>query len=460
MYDYVIDLDTVLKHYRTESSSKGDNWRNDVFYVYFSIPNEFLQKYDNLAAVEYKYWEEMFNGFACSDDEVYKYAKQLMLYDGTFSNDGTVYVTYLPTLVSNYGYTANFDVCDFLLNFEDFSGMIFGGYLTELSNVVQVEDWTEDGILFFDFNLENGLSYAQDGCTYGLNRVTTTTYEILEVKSLFGNESDLKKWFLNNLKGYSDEVVNDVDVSNSCIEKIDETFFNGFENASSWSQKHFIEVKDMNGVRSFYNEAMANDRTMYIMRLPKTRDYYSAKSSLFTDGFNDNHFWERKYNGFYFQGTSITDFNIISFTFQDEGISYKVLVNDDVQDFEVPIEGPIDTDFDNFNESISKWWENFTNSEKGVWEGVKEVLQLVAMIIILVLMVIALYYVIKLIFKIKAKKQKSKKTETLVYSSSSIGKFRHKNKDKDKNKKKYIKQENSKEKIENKNEVDKVIIIN
>lgn len=396
-YDKVIDLDTVLKHYRTESSSKGKNWRNDVFYVYFSIPNDCFNKYDNLNSVEYKYKENLFNGCAWDDPDAFSLLNKLYLKGFLDEYDSTV-----PTLVVNYHQVLDSDMWDTIFNssgeYNSFPDSEPSLYNSQLCTIRQVDDINKDGVLFSinGNNIGRVIDKCQAGVgsTPGQNRKITNLSDTVSVEALYSDHGKVSKWFLDKL-GVSSSVINDIDVTNRCIEKIDASFFDGFDDANTWSKIHMIEAEDMYAFRDFYNKAIAQDRTMYVLRIG-VRDYYSDYAKVFVkSGFTTIR--TANENCFYFQGTTIYDFNIISFYFEKQGVLFKVLVNDEVQDFDTPVEGPQDNDFDNAKEGIEKWWQGLKKETNNLLDKLKELLKNIAKIIGIALIVVAVVFLFPII---------------------------------------------------------------
>lgn len=55
--DFVIELDVRSTNYLTQSSSKGELYRNNISSVYFSVPNKILKDYGNLQKISCEWYE-------------------------------------------------------------------------------------------------------------------------------------------------------------------------------------------------------------------------------------------------------------------------------------------------------------------------------------------------------------------------------------------------------------------
>lgn len=63
-----IDLDVEHTYYRTETSSKGVGYQNQIDTVYFSVPNEFFEKYGKLQKIKAQWYEFLTKDIVVIDD--------------------------------------------------------------------------------------------------------------------------------------------------------------------------------------------------------------------------------------------------------------------------------------------------------------------------------------------------------------------------------------------------------
>ena len=117
----------------------------------------------------------------------------------------------------------------------------------------------------------------------------------------------------------------------------------------SFSDKYFIALDDVSAVKSAYNEAVANDCTLFLFRFDIS-DYYASEMKIYKcdPALKDNY---KKVDGsaMVCMQSYYDDFQIISLTFKKDGVETIIPVNDTPDDFIAPITTPSETSKDKGN---------------------------------------------------------------------------------------------------------------
>lgn len=342
--DKVIDLDVYPTIYRTVSNENGEKYyQHDIFSVYFSIPNVYLDKYATLRGISYSYFEAMWNAMVTDgkqhDGKIYTELEAMEDKDfsGSYNSDydgiyvdfrSVVYEPMAPVLYN----------CSYYINGEkSYSGI----KLDKFVNLFKVQDYTSEDWFISGKDVAGFLETAENAQNYGWNYVTTTVDEKFNLGSYFsGGENDFEK-FLRGIFGNDRFNRPETVLENEPrIVKIDESFFEGYDiSLSAWCDTSLVHENEAADFKAYYEQSKANNETVYLLRFA-IRDYYAAPAVV------EKHNWTdpMDVHAVYAQGTGFQDFRVISLTFRKGANDFLVLVNNDPQDIVSGVTPPVERD--------------------------------------------------------------------------------------------------------------------
>ena len=308
-----LDLDVNSTYYRFHDNY-GDFKQKDLNSVYFSIPNYYLEKYGEVSNINFEYYEHRLADIVVIKSNVYEALKDYVGVKTTKENH--------PEFALVFDYSGQISTNTEYYTFE---GTGFEG-----SN------------LFLPFEKNNLITILFDGGVNGDKEISSE--EILN----YINNYDSSYFNGTNYKGLSNDLFDGVDenhkqgYNNVNISSIDNENLLIYEGNSSWnrfwnmifgnnneinvpliekvesnktSEEIYINGNDIDEFNDFVDLSNNNDKSTYLLRYSLTdyyvyglRDYrYGDISSIGRDG--------------YVAKQSIfLDFDIISFTFEKEGI--------------------------------------------------------------------------------------------------------------------------------------------
>ncbi|MEG1508870.1 MAG: hypothetical protein RR454_00295 [Clostridia bacterium] len=339
-----LKLDVHNTNFRTDTSSKGKGYQNELNSVYFSVPNELFVKYGNLSAVKAEWYE-------------YKTQPILVTSDKTFFDSLRADVG-KTTISTKYGFGSNPNflsttggdgVCDTLFDF----GYNFVSLLIRENFPAGRETKPKiiNNINHLNFLFYNN-SIADDNLVISTKTLTDYIYNF---RSYSNNFLDIK-----NGKISKDLFLPTVDtgrkIGKNCVEINSDNKYNLFSYNSStlkWWQKFddyglfqpkensildvapiyelksndftgdisktlLINKEDVSEFTNFYNTENANNKRTILFRYALT-DYYSAKNMVTFNNDGKVNREDDKIQSFTAQETIFLDFDIIQLTFSRNG---------------------------------------------------------------------------------------------------------------------------------------------
>ena len=336
-----IEIELHPATWKTTSSDKGEHYQYEVSSVYFSIPDYYLEKYGNMADEDFKglravngeWYEYKINGVVSDNqslvDLIDNYegyqlktstmaSKKLMNFMG-LGNINVLYNSSVP-----FGFWSFESDADASLNikFMGFNRKVEGAKnckdITAICNSIYSN--STDGLLVSTEDLYRSIfggsstpyafNYVDSGRTIGHNlyHIETGDASLNDSIAAFSTEdSKLKNWLSGkgwigaspDASGYDD--IRPI----SMLDSVDFT-----ESDSSLSDELFVCAEDVSNLRNFVNAQ--DGRTSYLMRFAVT-DYYCEEISISNNDFD-------LYSGthHYFEKTIFHNFDVLSFTFQNE----------------------------------------------------------------------------------------------------------------------------------------------
>ena len=341
--DKVIDLDVHPTIYRTVSSDKGTYYQYDVFSVYFSIPNIYLEKYDYLRGISYKYYEAMWNAMVTDDKQhdgkIYIELQEMVDKDfsGNYNGDyDSIYVNYSHGNMS----PGIWDAADIVINPYPFkNATIFDTKLSKFVNLFKVQDYKSEDWYISGSNVSGFLDTAETPENYGWNYKTTTLDDTFDINGYYsGGAHAFEKWWrdLTNNNRFDRPETNLQNVAP--IVKIDDAFFENYDiSRSTWCDTSLVHEDEAADFKAYYETSKANDETMYLLRFA-VRNYYAAPAVV------EKHNWTDPMDehAVYAQGTGFKNFNVISLTFRKGANDFLVLVNSEPQDIVSGVTPPVE----------------------------------------------------------------------------------------------------------------------
>lgn len=422
----VSDLETVtlnVKHtfYRTETSSKGTGFQNQIDTVYFSVPKQLLDTYGTLQKIKAEWYEYKTNDIiVTSNDSFYGAAYPYIgLPTGTVDKFG------MPAYNADIGYSLGQNAGDWGggLNGASWGWNLGNGYLHPaclklfyLFNVDNISEYdpyadivnmggVESNVLYewikgYNKSYDNGKLPIKNG-EISADLFASDIDDYRKTDNIFGK--------IQNGYSYYDFDA-DVDLQHlSSWQESDPTFWDNWINWGLWntiwgnipieesrtvSPIYMLEDSDLNGtnaeisdrllinfsdvaaIRNFATTAKSNDEVVFLFRFATT-DYYSAPVDIMQLGQGilgmDKHIKGEAYRAW---ESVFFDFDIIQLTFS-KADNYTVLpVVSSPIDIVNSITPPVDMD-------DLEWW--------------KMLIALLALILVVVLLAPLLPYIFKAI---------------------------------------------------------------
>lgn len=336
-------IDLELKHsiYLTDSSPKGDYYRQALYTCYFALDNSYIEDYDALTGLSCKWNECHTAAGVCTDDEDLFKLISSMAKKADYKNSllNNIYCSDYGTIVANWqrlstGLYTYFSA-DYSLNAPKDSGLScnYGTALSKLGGIFLVEDM-DDYYLTPD-NITGYLSTVDDGCVFGEQIHSYTTSDLL---SLTGRWKD--NWFNNILKKFTTGL-DDSDVILDPFYVVQSSDITG-KTYSQIAQDLYIGDEYIDDFMSYYSRNISNDKTVILFRFA-VRDYYSAPARYCGEGYS---YYSEKANCTLSFGTAFLDYNVISLTFSNEDVSYHFVVNSDSIDIVPGVYSPVSVGLD------------------------------------------------------------------------------------------------------------------
>ena len=353
----VIEIEINPTTWKTDTSAKGVGYANELFSVYFSVPNDIIRDYGNtadtiskgLVKIEGEYSKHRINGLVVDNRTLYD---QIYPYLGVNVNDEDVPFFFY----SDISYLENYTYYENPYNVKLSSPNIFGGsYVTNSEprgNVIinKIVSLIEEDIysskdfvssedlrdvlysIWADFGSEMyidpvGSGYGPANVGVSLQSYGNNLSYVVTSKDEKGNYVDIadqikvyseahdKPWYMfwnNSL--YEESSYDNI----KSIQFVDLSFFDLFSNSSSFSDKFYVSEHDVANMKSFVTAASAKNQSTFLMRFA-VDDYYATDVRLSEYGTGTFE------NALYFEKTIFTNVDILSFTFENQFSEQVVL---------------------------------------------------------------------------------------------------------------------------------------
>lgn len=372
-----VRLDVKHTYYRTESSSKGANYQNQLDTVYFSVPKRLFDTYGKLQRIKAEWWEYKTKEYVVTENKDFYNGVQNYLGKIAESgvNAGETGNLYDPSLGyalavgadfagawgaeflmrADWGWNLNTsvdDICDrltllFLTDdideydpYEtDNAGTVSGNELYDRilafdksydAGTLPVKDGSISADLFeSDIDdsrkIDNGQGKIQKGYSYYDFDADTDLQKLVSWKD--GDPSFWENW---NEYGFWDALFGNIPSETgrtiSPIQVLKESDLKGTD--AEVSQRLLVNVKDIKNLKAAYDDAVtvdpldAEDEECYLVLFRfATSDYYSAPADIYEGGFVGK---EHKWQAYVARQSVFFDFDVIDLTFNKEGV-YTVI---------------------------------------------------------------------------------------------------------------------------------------
>lgn len=447
-----IKLDVSQVVYRTKTSSLGAEHRNQLTSVYFSIPNEYLEKYGNLQGIKAEWFEfETAMGFTTTDDNDYlgmmgqrnkkidysgpmeghKYgflAEYLYTYNITnMGASGDHYKYYYdfpePPFLSNVAYSADIKLPELPFVFKiaekdidkpvsykqvlgymnDYSNSFSGNKLTAKNADGTTRTFKYNANLFSDTmtNIPNnnerkrGYNCLEFYATDELYNMDIATEEDYKATLGFWEQIFSKK-----------PTVEELGEKITGVKPIQRIFVSDVANVDTLQSNLYVGEEYAKEFQS-YVKANNNTKATYLLRFALT-DYYSSKIT-YARGF------DLAKNASIFKQTAFLDFNIIHLRFLNEQGDTVIPVAMSPMDIIGGYDPP-----PNMKRELPEWLKNII--EGAIW--------FFSIVIIVILSIIVFNVLVKVIPLFKSNKTKIVISDNLEVSQKGKRKTKKKGKKK------------------------------
>lgn len=401
----VVDLETVeleveSTFFRTESSSLGKGYQNQLNTVYFGVPNELLSKYGKLQKVEAEWQEYITNPiYITTDYNAYNNFKQYV--------DKNIGEEYNPDLKYGLGFgwhgQGGFDFFtdgyNVFKSSDDISSTVssvnniinsiqYIFYVNEINQdetVISSEDlmqyilnagaWGEllpikDGVIRKNL-FTPGLSADREKVPYmgddihhkHVNIDAGSTFDMLSYNE---THSFWDKIFDYGL--FSQSTINDTYVDIPPIYRVTEQDLQ--KNDDLLSKDLFIDKNDLSDFKAYADTAASKNQTVHLFRFAQT-DYYSETGRT-TSGERDFIYGNagKPNSAMRAWETVFFDFTVISLTFNKEGVYRVIPAVSSPMDITGDVISPPEESFW-LTDILNDTWNGIKNLFSGIWDAIK-----------------------------------------------------------------------------------------
>lgn len=427
----VVELDVRHTFYRSETSSKGKGYQNQLDSVYFAVPKRLFDTYGELQRIKAEWYEYKTKDIIVTSNDEFASAVCPWLGKKASSNYDTV--TGFPAINKDIGYSLvqDYSVSQGMGNVQMMTwgwnayDMIFGSraeilyYLFSVDNIEEYDPYADivsiggvesnqlyEYIKNYDKSYDGGTLPVKDGTISAdlfaddiddYRKVDSDYGKIQQGYSYYDFDADLDlqhlaSWqetdpdFWDNIRNWGlwDTIFGDIPEEESRtvapIEIIEEDDLTG--TSAEISERLLINPGDVQSLRDYYDEAVtidpsvsADEEKVVVLFHFATTDYYSAPVEIWElgTGFLGG---DTKISGQAYRAweSVFFDFDVIQLTFNDDGEYYVIPAVSDPIDIVNAITPPVDMDDDD-------WW--------------KIILAVLGLIILLILLWPILPYIIK-----------------------------------------------------------------
>ena len=316
-----LDLELHPLTWKTKTSDKGAGYQYEVFSVYFSVPNDIINRYGDknnytkgLIRAYGAYEELMINGIVTNTDLIYNTVKKDLGrndVDWGFVSEGMLYKS------SSFIGLEWWREDSFCLNPPasiQHNGSVPVPYIC---TVFDHEDGKFPGFSVEEFAEKLYALYDQNGGLYVLPESKGYQYYWVEDKDdlsqSIGSFASSHNGFISWLQGYGDLYIKDE--SYSSIKGIQAVKYDELALLTNLeiAQNYYMQESEADAFRVFTRNEQIKNRTTFILRYA-VRDYYCDEASFYMPSTNSLGFGNGDY---YFQKTIFMNFDIISLTWQD-----------------------------------------------------------------------------------------------------------------------------------------------
>ncbi len=372
-----IELDVNDTYWRSKTSNKGAHYQNQVNTVYFSVPNEYLNKYGKLQRIKAEWYEFKSKDIVVTSDQVAYDAIAPWIGKKNSYKDCSrgLYEEPLAKNGSAGGYTAAWSYCSKrcytnapMKNYVD---TLY--YLFKVNDIQNYDPYAEvtsiggvssnklyDYILTYNKSYKNGTvkdgmisadlfesdidSYRKVDNQYGKVQYGYSYYDFDANVDMFNLEAYKpgEHSFSENVEiyGFWETLFGKTPQKEESFENIspivvldDETM-----TQANWivSDKLFVDFNEVDELKGFYNEAKNNDETAVLFRFART-DYYSAPLIVECNDLLNGTYPELAYRAWQ---SVFFDFDVIQLTFSANGVETIIPVVADPIDIVTPVTPP------------------------------------------------------------------------------------------------------------------------
>lgn len=345
----VLKLDVHSTFFRTETSSKGVGYQNQLDSVYFSIPNSVLDYFGNVYAIHFDTTKKRVNGITHADP--------LALYFTAKSRTGLPLTDYASFVDTNFRYgLEDLSLAWYSLRLQNngmFSSLPALGWNARAEKNIDYLFWTE----FYDLSdmipgekiLEYLKKYDLVNKTAWIDKLPLSEQPFIspvktehispwidvndrfDLLSYNTNHSFFEKLFDYGL--FNGDFGNDSEVNIKAIIPVKPSDITGTNEAIA--DKLLIDINDVDELKAYVDDN--SHSTTYLFRFAQ-QDYYAE--DVFIYDYNNPDYigvkpgsvagtqyaWEDvEKDGYYWEQTAYLDFDIIEIQFLKEGVGYTTL---------------------------------------------------------------------------------------------------------------------------------------
>lgn len=310
------DDDIHHTFFRTETSTKGDGYRNQLDTVYFSVPEQVLNAYGEISAFSASWNEQKLAPFiVCNNKDI---VDNLSEYVGVDISNGskptygfydyenvmgvsTIYpiaynakplvdaVKRLTTLPYIY-YSSSLELGEVVIDAETLISLIQDNGYPSYMFADAVDDQRKKGHNDFSVSLKDKDKY------YDLDNRDSNTW--------WQKFFNFTLWGLDEQESFYDvPPIYKVTAADMLIMDKEEL-----------AERLLVDVNDIDDIRAAYNAALLKNETLWLFRFAAT-DYYAHDISFW----NKNGF-STSAEGMWFEQTVFLDFNLIELTYEKNGV--------------------------------------------------------------------------------------------------------------------------------------------
>lgn len=413
----------------SKTSDKGEDYRYELFSVYFSIPNDILKQYGDpkgsdtagLIGVRGEYYEYDTNGILTNNSDIRKNFARMVNRDLTklssFNSENNVSQEFL------YGFYKGSEVITSLVNYYTYncSYNVYAGYgkyylinpesitlkskkaqtlspVFYLGNAIYSGDpylSAEDFMASYIGQGRNHYEYRNENA-YGHKYYNLGVSDPAWNSSIRSYASTHDKWYNQISKYFGSGLYDDAEgyADIDVIKKVSDLDVSKVWQDASAAENLFVTTKDYKSLQEFYKSDENKDRTTYLFRFA-VRDYYAPQVTVsdFNGAVSETTIPSN--STYYFRKTVFEEFDVLEFTFQDKNSKKTVLPvvasPVDITGGVVPGNNTVESNPNNpgtSNENDSSWFDDLLDKFGD--------LKLIYKIIIIVLVVLLLALLIRL----------------------------------------------------------------